>query len=84
MRGPRAGGSVSPRGRRLVFNNASGVGQRVGDQVGMTELFARCQAHYGFETTFGNPYSGQEKGYGKYPVMERISPNGRPRTRVGI
>ena len=48
--------------RRLVFDNASGVGQRVGDQVRMTELFARCQAHYGFETTFCNPYSGQEKG----------------------
>ena len=48
--------------RRIVFDNASGVGRRVGDSVRMTDLFARCQAHYGFETTFCNPYSGQEKG----------------------
>lgn len=48
--------------QRIVFDNASGVGRRVGDQVRMTARFARCQAHYGFETTFCHPYSGQEKG----------------------
>jgi transposase len=48
--------------RRLVFDNASGVGRRIGDTVRMTELFSRCQAHYGFETTFCNPYAGHEKG----------------------
>lgn len=48
--------------RRIVFDNASGVGRRLGDRVRMTELFERCQAHYGFETTFCNPYAGHEKG----------------------
>ena len=47
---------------RLVFDNASGVGRRIGERVRMTELFARFQAHYGFETTFCNPYAGHEKG----------------------
>ena len=55
--------------RRLVFDNASGVGRRLGDTVRMTELFTRCQAHYGFETTFCNPYAGHEKGNGKPVVM---------------
>ncbi len=48
--------------RRLVFDNASGVGRRVGETVRLTELFERCQAHYGFETTFCNPAAGHEKG----------------------
>lgn len=48
--------------QRLIFDNASGVGRRVGTQVRMTELFTRCQTHYGFETTFCNPYAGYEKG----------------------
>lgn len=47
---------------RLVFDNASGVGRRSGDHVRMTDLFQRCQAHYGFETTFCNPAAGYEKG----------------------
>ncbi|AEJ40406.1 Integrase catalytic region [Sulfobacillus acidophilus TPY] len=48
--------------RRLVFDNASGVGRRIGDQIRLTDLFARFQAHYGVETTFCNPYAGYEKG----------------------
>lgn len=48
--------------RRLVFDNASGVGRRIGERVRMTELFGRFAAHYGFETTFCNPYAGHEKG----------------------
>jgi transposase len=48
--------------RRLVFDNASGVGRRVHDQVRLTTLFQRFQSHYGFETTFCNPYAGHEKG----------------------
>lgn len=48
--------------RRLVFDNASGVGRRTGDIVHLTQLFQRCQAHYGFETTFCNPAAGYEKG----------------------
>ena len=47
---------------RLVFDNASGVGRRVNDQVRMAELFLRFKAHYGFEVTFCNPYAGYEKG----------------------
>lgn len=48
--------------RRLVFDNASGVGPRRGGTVHLTELFQRCQAHHGFETTFSNPAAGYEKG----------------------
>lgn len=47
---------------RLVFDNASGVGCRVSDNVRMAELFLRFKAHYGFEVTFCNPYAGYEKG----------------------
>ena len=54
---------------RLVFDNASGVGKRMGETVRMTELFQRFAAHYGFETTFCNPYAGYEKGNGKPVVM---------------
>ncbi|PSR23298.1 MAG: transposase [Sulfobacillus thermosulfidooxidans] len=54
--------------RRLIFDNASGVGHRVGETVRMTELFRRCQAHYGFETTFCNPAAGYEKGHGENKV----------------
>ncbi|MGC8489905.1 MAG: IS21 family transposase [Clostridia bacterium] len=48
--------------RRLVFDNASGVGRRTGETVHLTDLFQRCQAHYGFETTFCHPAAGYEKG----------------------
>lgn len=49
--------------RRLVFDNATGVGRRVGETVRMTDLFERFAAHYGFTTTFCNPYAGYEKGH---------------------
>ena len=48
---------------RLVFDNATGVGRRVGAVVQLTDLFGRFQAHYGFEVTFCNPYAGYEKGH---------------------
>lgn len=48
--------------RRLIFDNASGVGRRVGETVRMTALFRLFQSHYGFATTFCNPYAGYEKG----------------------
>lgn len=54
--------------RRVIFDNASGVGRRVGETVRLTELFQRCQAHYGFETTFCNPAAGYEKGHGENKV----------------
>lgn len=47
---------------RLIFDNASGVGRRVSENVRMSELFLRFKAHYGFQITFCNPYAGHEKG----------------------
>lgn len=47
---------------RLVFDNASGVGRRVGEKVRFAELFLRFKIHYGFEVVFCNPASGNEKG----------------------
>lgn len=48
--------------RRLVFDNATGVGRRVADKVRYTELFLRFKSHYGFRVTFCNPDAGHEKG----------------------
>lgn len=47
---------------RIVFDNASGVGRRVGERVTMSELFLRFKCHYGFSVSFCNPASGNEKG----------------------
>lgn len=47
---------------KIVFDNAAGVGRRVGDAARTTELFEACSAHYGFRYRFCNPYSGNEKG----------------------
>ena len=47
---------------RLIFDNATGVGRRIGEQVRLTELFRRFKAHHGFELSFCNPASGHEKG----------------------
>lgn len=46
----------------LVFDNATGVGRRVGDSIHESELFSRFRAHYHFRVRFCNPYSGWEKG----------------------
>lgn len=48
--------------RRLVIDNATGAGRRMGDVIRLTQLFKRFQAHFGFEVTFCNPESGHEKG----------------------
>ena len=49
--------------QRIVYDNAAGVGRRKrGDDVWLAELFQRFQAHYGFEYSFCDPYSGHEKG----------------------
>ena len=48
--------------RRLVLDNATGAGRRMGDVIRLTQLFKRFQAHFGFELTFCNPASGHEKG----------------------
>ncbi|TVX94897.1 IS21 family transposase [Cohnella terricola] len=47
---------------RLIFDNASGVGRRVSENVRIAEVFLRFKAHYGFQLTFCNPYAGHEKG----------------------
>ena len=47
---------------RLIFDNATGVGRRIGEQVRLTELFRRFKAHHGFELSFCNPDAGHEKG----------------------
>lgn len=47
---------------RLVFDNATGVGRRVGEAISTADAFGRFAAHYGFELTFRNPRSGNEKG----------------------
>jgi len=47
---------------RLVIDNATGAGRRIGEVVRLTQLFQRFQAHFKFEVTFCNPASGREKG----------------------
>lgn len=47
---------------RIVFDNAAGVGRRIGDNVRTTKLFAAFAAHYGFAFSFCNPNAGHEKG----------------------
>ena len=52
-------GGVPPR---IVFDNASGIGRRVGEKITMSDLFLRFKCHYGFSVSFCNPASGNEKG----------------------
>lgn len=47
---------------RLVIDNATAAGRRMGEVVRLTQLFKRFQAHFRFEVTFCNPASGHEKG----------------------
>lgn len=47
---------------RIVFDNAAGVGRKIGDAVRTTELFSAFAAHHGFAFSFCNPNSGHEKG----------------------
>lgn len=48
--------------RLLVFDNATGVGHRIQDEVKETELFARFHAQYNFLCRFCSPRAGHEKG----------------------
>lgn len=48
--------------KRCVFDNATGVGRRICDEIHLTDLFGRFCVHYGFDADFCNPYSGNEKG----------------------
>jgi transposase len=47
----------------LVFDNATGVGRRIGEQVREAQLFQQMRAHYGFTARFCNPNAGHEKGH---------------------
>lgn len=46
-----------------MFDNATGAGRRVLDEVREAELFRRFRLHYGFEARFCNPDAGHEKGH---------------------
>ncbi len=46
----------------IVFDNATGVGRRVGEVIHEAKLFQKMRAHYGFSVRFCNPESGHEKG----------------------
>jgi transposase len=46
----------------IVFDNATGVGRRIGQEIHESKLFQRMRAHYRFSVRFCNPYSGHEKG----------------------
>jgi len=46
----------------IIFDNATGVGRRVGEVIHEAALFQRMRAHYGFAIRFCNPESGHEKG----------------------
>lgn len=46
----------------IIFDNATGVGRRMGEVVRQTKLFAQFRAHYGFLVRFTNPDAGHEKG----------------------
>lgn len=48
--------------KRLVFDNAAGVGRKLCDGFRTTEVFSAFAAHYGFEFSFCNPESGNGKG----------------------
>jgi hypothetical protein len=46
----------------IVFDNATGVGRRIGEVIHEAKLFERMRAHYRFSVRFCNPESGHEKG----------------------
>jgi transposase len=46
----------------IVFDNATGVGRRIGEVIHEAEVFERFRAHYRFSVRFCNPASGHEKG----------------------
>ena len=48
--------------KKCIFDNGAGIGKRVMEAVRLTDLFARFELHYGFESVFCNPNSGHEKG----------------------
>lgn len=47
----------------IVFDNATGVGRRVGAAIREAKLFSQFRAHYSFGIRFCNPNAGHEKGH---------------------
>jgi len=47
----------------IVFDNATGVGRRVGTLIREAQLFRLFRLHHRFEARFCNPNSGNEKGH---------------------
>jgi len=46
----------------IVFDNATGIGKRVGKELRENEGFSRFKEHYRFVARFANPRAGFEKG----------------------
>lgn len=46
----------------IVFDNATGVGRRIGERIRLAQLFEQFAAHHRFSVRFCNPESGHEKG----------------------
>lgn len=46
----------------IVFDNATGIGRRVGKVISESRLFTAFRTHHRFTSRFCNPYSGNEKG----------------------
>lgn len=47
----------------LIFDNATGIGRRIGDVVHENKVFSGFKAQYGVQARFCNPYAGYEKGH---------------------
>ncbi|MCH3918189.1 MAG: IS21 family transposase [Spirochaetia bacterium] len=46
----------------IVFDNATGIGRRIGDVLQLSKLFTNFSLHFRFRMRFCNPRSGNEKG----------------------
>ncbi len=53
---------VGGAAHQLVFDNATGIGRRTGQDVIESRLFASFKLHYRSQARYCNPYSGNEKG----------------------
>lgn len=48
--------------RKIVFDNATGVGRKICGVISASKLFSAFAAHYGFSYAFCSPHAGHEKG----------------------
>lgn len=46
----------------IVFDNATGIGRRICDEIHESKLFSKFRAHHRFSARFCNPGAGWEKG----------------------